>query len=64
MCSGRNFEKYFPDYVSIYECSRFYSDNFETTDWIDSLILKIEEERIANEIAEMETEFGWSFVYL
>ena len=50
------FEKYFPDYVSIYECSRFYSDNFETTDWIDSLILKIEEERIADEIAKMETE--------
>ena len=50
------FEKYFPDYVSIYECSRFYSESFETADWVDSLILKIEEERIANEIAEMETE--------
>lgn len=50
------FEKYFPDYISIYECSRFYSENLETADWVDSLIIKIEEERIADEIAKMETD--------
>ena len=50
------FEKYFPDYISIYECSRFYSENLETADWVDSLVIKIEEERIADEIAKMETD--------
>lgn len=50
------FEKYFPDYVSLYECSRFYSESLETADWVDSLILKIEEERIADEIARMEDD--------
>lgn len=50
------FEKYFPDYISIYECSRFYSESLETADWVDSFIIKIEEERIADEIAKMETD--------
>lgn len=50
------FEKYFPDYISIYECSEFYSESLDTGDWVDSLIIRIEEERISNEIAKMETD--------
>lgn len=50
------FEKYFPDYISIYECSKFYSESLDTADWVDSFIIKIEEERIADEIAKMETD--------
>lgn len=50
------FEKYFPDYISIYECSGFYSESLDTADWVDSLIIRIEEERISNEIAKMETD--------
>ena len=50
------FEKYFPDYISIYECSGFYSESLDTGDWVDSLIIRIEEERISNEIAKMETD--------
>lgn len=50
------FEKYFPDYISIYECSVFYSESLDTGDWVDSLIIRIEEERISNEIAKMETD--------
>ena len=50
------FEKYFPDYISIYECSGFYSESLDAGDWVDSLIIRIEEERISNEIAKMETD--------
>lgn len=48
------FEKYFPDYQGVFESTGFYVSEFETADWLENLILKTEEERIADAITLLE----------
>lgn len=48
------FEKYFPEYQGVFESTGFYVSEFETTTWLEDLILQTEEERIADEITLLE----------
>lgn len=51
-------EMYFPEKRTIIECSSFYNPYDETTDWVDDLLIQVEEERIAQELDEMEEELS------
>lgn len=49
-------EMYFPDSYGIIQGSGFYSPSEDTGEWVEDLLIKIEEERIAEELREMEKE--------
>lgn len=50
-------EQYLPRKKGILECSGIYNSYLDNADWVDDLIVQVEEERIAQEISEMEEEF-------
>lgn len=53
-CNYSILEKLMQDYVGRIDCYGVYSDNNDNANWVDDLLIKIEEERIADEISEME----------
>lgn len=51
-------EMYYPEKRTVIECSSFYNPYDETANWVDELLVQIEEERIAQELDEMEEELS------
>lgn len=49
-------ELYFPEQIGVLECSGYFDGLIDSGDWIDTLILQLEEERIASEINLMLEE--------
>ena len=47
---------YFPEYTGIAEGSGFYIPQNDKADWVEELLVRIEEERIAEELRKMEEE--------
>lgn len=47
-------EHYFPDKLGIVQGSGFYIAETERAEWVESLLIRLEEERIAQELSEME----------
>lgn len=47
-------ERYFPGKIGIIEGSLFYNPYDEKADWVEDLVIRVEEERIAGEILAME----------
>lgn len=52
----RAIEKYYPEKLTVIDCLSFYNPYDEKADWVDDLIIQVEEERIAQEITDMEDE--------
>lgn len=50
-------EQYFPHKKGVLESSGFYNPYVDDASWVDDLLIQIEEERIAQEISQMEEEF-------
>lgn len=48
------FEKYLTDYSGVFESSGYYLPSLDDAQWVESLLLAIEEKRIADEIAFLE----------
>lgn len=53
-------EKLFPNQKGVIEGSGFYDSNSEKADWVDDLLILIEEQRIGDEIFSMEEEYSES----
>ncbi len=47
---------FFPEYTGITEASGFYIPDNDKADWVEELLMQIEEERIAEELKQMEEE--------
>lgn len=47
---------FFPEYTGITEASGFYIPENDKADWVEELLMQIEEERIAEELKQMEEE--------
>lgn len=50
-------EDYFPNYIGIMDSIGFYDAASEKIDWVDDLLIRIEEERIASELNELDESF-------
>ena len=51
-------EKNMPEKLGLMEASGFYSGEFDTAAWVDSCLVQVEEERIADLLSEMEAQFS------
>ena len=47
---------FFPEYRGITEASGFYIPDNDKADWVEELLMRVEEERIAEELKQMEEE--------
>ena len=51
-------ELYFPEYAGVIQSSGFYDPSDDIGDWLEDLLIHLEEERIAEELNKMETELS------
>lgn len=54
-------EDYFPNHIGMLECSGYFDVASDTGNWVDELLIKLEEERIASELNEMDETIDDTF---
>lgn len=54
-------EDYFPNHIGMIECSGYYDGASDSGAWVDELLIKLEEERIAEELNAMDDTIDDTF---
>ena len=54
-------EDYFPNHIGMIECSGYYDGASDSGAWVDELLIKLEEERIAEELNAMDNTIDDTF---